>query len=486
MTSSKILFYLCVAFVVGIFLESVFETPQNILWGFLFLGVVGVFAGVKNPIIAIFGFCVLFLVLGILRMQISEFNIMNDKLSKLNDKEEIILTGVVNDEPDLKDNSQTLKVKVENCNNTILVTASRYPEYKYLDRLKITGKLETPMETEEFSYKNYLLKDYIYSVIYFPKIEKLGKPQGSTFSFVYSGILWIKDKMRNSIRNNFLPPQSSLLEGVILGDKHVISQDIKDKFRNTGLSHIIAVSGLHIVILSSIVMYILLMLGLWRNQAFYGAIIFILIYVALVGFPASAVRAGIMGIIYLLAQKLGRQTTSTRIIVLVAALMLLFNPLLLFYDVGFQLSFLAVLGIILLDPIIKSLVKIPSKYQNTLSLFTVTISAQIFTLPLIIYNFGNISFVSIFTNILILPVIPAIMLFGFLSSIAGIIWASLGWVISLPCYFLLSYVFWVVDVFSKPWAYKVIENVSWTWLAVFYIPLAVFLRYFNKKLYTRF
>ncbi|MFH1967848.1 MAG: ComEC/Rec2 family competence protein [bacterium] len=498
MTSSKTLFYLSLSFVVGIFINSLIKVPHIFIWGFLFLGILIIFAQFVirgNPLVI--GFCVLFFVLGILRMQISEFNVANDRLSKLNDSEEsIILTGTIIKEADIKDTSQKIKVKIDDFGSTVLVTTNRYPEYKYLDEVKITGKLQTPMETQDFSYKNYLLKDHIYSVMYFPKIEIIGKARGSPVSAVYSGTLWLKEKMRKSIQNNFLPPQSSILEGVILGDKSAIPQDVKDKFRITGLSHIIAVSGLHIVVLSSIIMSFLLFFGLGRNLSFYAVVAFIFAYVILVGLPASALRAGIMGVIYLLGQKLGRQAVGSRMIILAGAIMLLFNPLLLFYDVGFQLSFLAIFGLILLEPIIKNFIKllingffklkVKEKHENVLSLFTVTIAAQIFTLPIIIYNFGSVSFVSLFTNILILPIIYYVMFFGFLSSVAGVIFSSLGWLLSVPCYFLLTYVFWVVDVFSKPWAYKIISNVSWVWLVVSYIFLGVATRYFNRRLRTKF
>ena len=490
-------------------MESVIKIPQFVLWIFLLLGIFFIFSRYisRDPsrewksYFLVAGFCVMFLVLGILRMQISEFNIITDKLSKLNDKEKITLTGIVTDEPDLKDSSQSIKMKVDNYGDIILVTANRYPEYKYLDKLSITGKLQTPMETEDFSYKNYLQKDHIYSVMYFPKISALGGPAlgGENLNIMqraYSGILWLKEKMRDSIQNNFLPPESSVLEGVVLGDKSAISQDTKDQFRIAGLSHIIAVSGLHIVILTSIVMYFLILLGFSRNLSFYAVAVFITGYVVLVGLPASAVRAGLMAIVYLLGQKLGRQAIGTRMIVLAGALMLLVNPLLLFYDVGFQLSFLAVLGIILLEPILRYAIKflinqifkikIEQKYENIIMLFTVTASAQIFTLPVIIYNFGSVSLVSIFTNILILPVIPAVMLFGFLSSLVGIIFSSFGWLLSLPCYFLLRYVFYIIDLFSKPWAYQTFSDVPWIWIALSYLVLGVLTRYFNKRLRTKF
>jgi competence protein ComEC len=423
-------------------------------------------------------------------MQISEFNILNDKLSELNDKEPVVLTGIIIKEPELKDNSQKFKVKIGQ--SVVLATTNRYPEYQYLDIVEISGKLETPMETEDFNYKRYLLKDHIYSVMFFPEIKIIGKDSRGLTSGVYSGVLWVKEKLRDSIRNNFLPPNSSILEGVILGDKNAISQEIKEKFRVTGLSHIIAVSGMHVVISSSIVMIFLIYIGLWRNQAFYGAVIFIIVYVVLVGLPSSGIRAGIMGIIYLLGQKIGRQTVSSRTIVMSAVLMLLINPLLLFYDIGFQLSFLAVLGLIYLEPIIRNFIKllifkiskfkVKEKNENVIMFFSATISAQIFTLPIIIYNFGNISFVSPITNVLVLPVIYGIMLFGFLSSVAGIFITSLGWILSLPCYFLLNYFFWIVNIFSKPWAYSVVENVSWIWILISYLLLIFITGYFYKKI----
>ena len=179
MTPSKILFYFCISFVAGIFAESSFgiaqdkivKIPQIFLWGFLFLAITIIFTSLilasslrkrgsriwipffKGMTVA--GFCVLFFTIGVLRVQISEFNIENNQLRKLNDKGKITLVGAIIKEPDVRDNSQKIKIEIENPMEVILVTTSRYPEYKYLDKIKITGKLETPAETEDFSYKNY-------------------------------------------------------------------------------------------------------------------------------------------------------------------------------------------------------------------------------------------------------------------------------------------------------------------------------------------
>ena len=497
---SKILFYLCTSFIVGIFLESIIKIPHTFVRGILISIVALIIFSLlfirANNIYLIFSFCLIFCILGVLRMQIAEFNIENDQLAKLNNlPNQIILTGTIISEPDVRENSQKLKVKVvlpeQQINSVVLITTAKYPEFKYFDKIEITGKLQTPMENEEFSYKNYLMKDGIYSVMNFAKTEKKEKDRTFIFSYFYSVILDFKQKLRQSLQRNFLPPQGHILQGIILGEKSVIPQDLKSKLSAVGVSHIIAVSGTHVVILTAILLGLLLSLGFSRNQAFYFSVIFICFYVILVGLPSSGVRAGIMACLFLFAQKLGRQALSARIIVLAAALMLLQNPLLLFYDIGFQLSFLAVLGIITLEPILRHFLKfifkkfskndLKENFDNILMMLTATLSAQIFTMPIIIYNFGNISLVSPIVNILILPIVPYLMFFGFLSGVVGMVFSSAGWVLSFPCYFLATYFLKIIDIFYQPWAFKTIENTHWIWLLVLYLAIIFTTRYLNKR-----
>ena len=227
-------------------------------------------------------------------------------------------------------------------------------------------------------------------------------------------------------------------------------------------------------------------LGLWRTQAFYFAIVFLILFIIMVGFPASAVRAGIMGGMFLFAEKIGRMRVADRALVFAAALMLFHNPLLLRYDVGFQLSFLATLGIIYLMPVFQDyLKKIPIDFIK--SILAMTLAAQVFTLPILIYNFGYISLVSPITNILIVPFIPFIMIFGFVSGFLGMVWQALGWIFSLPVWFLLTYITKVVDFFSQlPFAYLTIENISWLWLLIAYLILAIITWHLNEKQKLKF
>jgi len=451
----------------------------------------------KRAGLALIGFCLIFLVLGVWRHQIIEFRIKNNEAilrgvrleasrRKYNDSEETIsFTGIIIREPDIRSNNIKLTVEPEEIRGKgkILVTTGKYPEYKYGDRLKIIGKLETPPVFEDFNYQDYLKKEGIYSVIYWPQIESFGEETGrGRASTVYVKILSFKNKLRESVYSSLSPPQSSILGAMILGDKSRMSNDLKEKLNIAGVRHITAVSGMHIVILSGILMSLLLSLGLWRGQAFYFSIILISLFIIMTGLQPSGIRAGIMGGLFLLGQKIGRKSVSSRSIVMAAALMLAINPLLLLNDVGFQLSFLAVMGIIYLAPIFKNWLKfIPQKFTALKKIMAMTFAAQIFTLPILVYNFGRISLVAPLTNVLIIPFVYWIMIFGFIFALVGMIWQTLGWILSLPCLFLLTYLTKIVDFFSRPWAAKTIEDVHWLWLIISYLILGFLTWWLNKR-----
>ncbi|MCK4520259.1 ComEC/Rec2 family competence protein [Candidatus Parcubacteria bacterium] len=487
MTASKILLCFCLSFIIGIFLNSFFNFSLALILFFLILGIllISIPPFSKKKGLVILGFCILFLSTGIYRQGIAELKIINNELRKYNDLEQkITLTGIVDAEPDTRENHTQLTIKINK--SKILVTAGAYPQYQYGDRLEIKGRLETPKVFEDFNYKDYLAKDGIYSVMYYPEIRKINEGRAFVGSLVYSKILGFKNKLRESIFQNLSPPQSSILGAIILGDKRRISDEWKQKLNITGTRHITCVSGMHIVILAGILMWIGMALGLWRTQAFYFAIVFLILFIIMVGFPASAVRAGIMGGMFLFAEKIGRMRVADRALVFAAALMLFHNPLLLRYDVGFQLSFLATLGIIYLMPVFQDyLKKIPIDFIK--SILAMTLAAQVFTLPILIYNFGYISLVSPITNILIVPFIPFIMIFGFVSGFLGMVWQALGWIFSLPVWFLLTYITKVVDFFSQlPFAYLTIENISWLWLLIAYLILAIITWHLNEKQKLKF
>jgi len=489
MTPSKILFWLCISFIVGIGFGSFFKIPLTVVRGIFVIAIILVFLYLwrKKNIFAVLGFCILFLAIGVMRFSIAELAVQHDSVRLLNDQpKKITLQGTIIDEPEIKNSLQKLKVKIEKTESIVLVVLGRSQEYRYLDVIKVTGYLKTPQEFESFSYKNYLLKDGIYSVMDFPAIEVISQKTDYTFfQFLYKEILWLKTLINSSIENQFSAPHDSLMKGILLGDDRSMPQEIKDKLTSAGVTHLTAVSGGNIVIIVTLLMATLLFVGFSRGQAFYCSVSCMWLYIIMIGFASSGVRAGIMGSLLLIAQQLGRQNTTSRTITLAAALMLLANPFLLRYDIGFQLSFASSLGIIYAKPLIDSFItfkcrfNLPKKQSKLKQFFTkkslelrdiisMTLSAQLFTLPLVLYSFGASSVVAPLSNLLILPIIPPLMSLGFISALLGTFSHFLGWVFALPCFAFLFYFFKILDIFYQPWALASTPNLSWFFIPLYY------------------
>jgi len=450
MTKSNILLATCLVFIGGLLVVSIFEISP--IWGFLYSS--------------------------------------KDKLSQSNDLDEkIILMGYVVKEPDERSNNTKLTVQTDQ--GKVLVTTRRYPEYKYGDELKITGKLKTPTEFEDFNYQGYLAKDGIYSVMYYPGIEASGKNYGN---FFHKTIYSFKGEVKQTAEKIMPPPEATIFEALTLGNKQGLTDSLKNQLNISGTRHITAISGMHIIILVKALMIILVGIGLWRGQAFYFTLAILVLFIIMIGAPASAVRAGIMGAILLFAEKIGRLNNSGRAVVFAGAIMLALNPLLLKFDVGFQLSFLAVLGIIYIKPIFDEWLNklLPKKLKNWFDegkirgqmpgIIAMTFAAQFATLPILVYNFGRISFISPLANVLIVPALPYVMGAGFIFSLAIVIWSFLGKILIWPVWFMFAYITKFVEWFSKiPFAAKEVSNVHWVWLAGDYVLLIGFLWWYRRR-----
>ena len=407
----------------------------------------------------------------ILILIISLFNGFKTKPEKVNQyyDQEVVLEGIIINEPEQRINQQKFEFKTENIPGNILVTTELYPKYKYGDKLKISGTLKEPAVFDDFDYRAYLSKDKIYLTIYYSNIKLIEQNQANWF---YQRIFNFKDKLRNVIEQTLLPPQSSVLKAIFLGDKYGLSNELKEKLNISGTRHIVAISGMHMIIMSQILLFLGLAVGLWRQQVFYFVLILLSIYILMIGAPASAIRAGIMAGLLLLAQKAGRLRSADRAVVFAATIMLLINPFLLKSDVGFQLSFIATLSIIYLKPILDEKTnKLPNPYQIK-DILTMTLAAQLGTLPILIFHFGRLSLISPLANLLIVPLLPVIMILGVILSFTGLIWLSLAKIIAWPVWFLLTYLIKVVDYLSAvPLAAYEFKSTSWIFLIIYYVIL---------------
>ena len=422
-------------------------------------------------------FCIFLLLLIGWRYQLAVLKIENNQLEEYFGQT-ISLTGIVIEEPEKREKTTRLIVRIERTEEKILITQWHYPQYEYGDRLKITGSLQEPQLLEDFDYKDYLAKKGIFGLMYQPEMELLEKNQANPVKRV---LISAKNRLKKGLNEIMPAPQSAFLEALLFGEENNISDEWKEKLNLSGTRHIAAVSGMNITILTFLVSDFLLFVGLGRSRAFYLSIVLIFFYISMVGAPASAVRAGIMACLFLTGQHIGRASSGSRAIFLTGTLMLFLDPLLL-GDIGFQLSFLAVMGLVYLQPVLFNLFKsIPDSGQLRYNL-SGTIAAQIFVFPILTYNFGQISFISPITNILILPLLPSATILGFISAFTSLVWQELGQFLSWPVWLMIDYLMRVVNWFSGiSWSSLFLENVSWLLLPVFYSFLALIVWRLNKR-----
>lgn len=470
MKKSSIFLYFCLTFILGVAVRSLFSF--DIFYSFIFLLLGLIFAVVfwSNFKIRLLFLGVIFLFLGLGRYEMSLPKIDENHIAFYNGQT-IEFVGQIAAEPDVREkhvkitvNSQQLTVNKRGIKvkGKVLVNYYKFSDFNYGDWVKIRCELETPgvIETDDngqdFDYGQYLSVKEIYSVCYRPElVEKIwfnrGTTRNSTRNYAeafYTGVINVKHKFKNIIDQNLSLPQSGLLEAMLLGYRRELSSEIIDQFSKTGISHIIAISGLHITIIAGLLFYFLMILGVPRQRSYWPALFILFLYVLMIGFRASAIRALIMGAALYYALVIGRLKNSINVLILAAVVLLLINPKLLMFDVGFQLSFLAVLGILYFYPLLEKWLAFITDRYKIRSLICLTLSAQVLTLPLIFYYFGHLPIVSPLTNLLILPILPVVMVGGIIMIFLGLIWSKLAFVMGIFLWVILSYVIKVAEILS--------------------------------------
>ncbi len=383
----------------------------------------------------------------------------------------------------------------------IAIKTRIYPEYSYGEKLSITCSLLEPENfiDSNFNYKKYLAKQGVWSVCASPVIQSSGKNSGNVFIKI---MLQLKNKIKSQMASLWPEPDNSLMAGLLYGSRKGLPQELVDNFSRTGVSHIMAVSGYNVSILAVALNIILIYIGFFRRQSFWFLISLILAFVFFTGATASVVRAGVMAVIILISQYIGRLSAVGRVLIYAAVIMLLLNPYLLIWDAGFQLSFLSTLGLVYLSPIIQSFVdnkmlqrrvsKVGTRHDFVKSknnfllvvvqIFITTISAIIATMPLVIYQFERFSIAAPLVNVLILWLVPWLMLFGFVSLIFSWLFFPLGQAVAWVAGFGLRYVIIIVDWFgNKSWSAVNIQISVWLMLIMYGLLVYVIARSGFKK-----
>lgn len=447
--------YIGIAWFIGLGLASLLPLPWTAWLGGVAAAGVGGLLFRQEPWLRLVFVCAAALGLGGARYVLALPTIDPGHVAFYNEAD-VILTGLVVDEPVPRDTTTRLDVRVEALTlaggatrpvtGRVLVNVERFPVIAYGTRLRLVGQLNEPPVFDTFDYREYLRRQGVHSVMLLPEVEVLAENEGSP---VYQAIYAFKDRAQAVINRLIPEPQSALLSGILLGNESGLDPALQEDFRRTGMTHIIAISGFNISILSGMLVGVAAPL-VGRRRAPWFALAGIAFYTIMVGADASVVRAAIMGSIYLIgARILGRPNFAYGSLFTAGILMTLWRPFSL-WDVGFQLSFAATLGLMLYADRFtrwtqrRLAQRLPAPTVTWLmgplsDAVMITLAAQLSTLPLMMYYFNQISLVSLIANPLILPAQPGLMLTGGLATLVGLLSPIVAQPIAWIAWLFLSY-----------------------------------------------
>lgn len=296
----------------------------------------------------------------------------------------------------------------------VLLTAARFPRYNEGDELKLTGSLE-PVESLAATnpdYAQYLTEQGIRLTIRFPDIAVLSTRP--------SLLAQARQRVRRQVERVFAEPEASLVLAVITGERGTLPEELEENFRLTGVTHLLSISGFHMSLMVGMLFLLLLLLPLspwWRT---FLALVLMWVYLAFIGWPPAATRAVLFWSATLIALRLGLLVSLPTVVLFALVSMVTYNPSLL-RDVGFQLSVLAVMGIGLVMFLARGyLPRRPWLHWLVLSML-VTLGATLTTWPIVLYRFGNVSFISPVANLLVQPVFPALMVISLVTLLLSVI-----------------------------------------------------------------
>jgi len=466
----RIFTILALFFLAGVLIASFVGLDFTRVWPIILLTIVClVFLAfvnllLRNTVLILISFTLIFLFMGIL--DYSWFESKNVVALPFNT--EIEISGKIVARPQVDFKNQKLIVEFrpnrtpgvgfggsENAKSRILITVPRFPAYKYDDILQITGTVTKPPVFDDFDYASYLKRYLVFGLINQPKsLVFLGHDQ-NIWGRLIGGLYDWSDHFESALNSVLTEPHASLAAGILLGVKRNIPDNLMTALNKTGLTHVIALSGYNITIMIFI-FSALFIPRLGRKRIFVYGLIFILLFVLMTGASSSVVRAAIFSSLILFAGLIGRQADQTNLILLAAVIMVIVNPFVLRYDVGFQLSFLAFAGLIYLSPLFKKMFerKRLKKLPDGIKLPLVeTLGAQLAVFPLIWWQFGRVSLIAPLANILVLPLIPLSMALIFITGIMSLIYFPLGQLSGFITWPVLEYVIKIVELLAKvPWA----------------------------------
>lgn len=370
----------------------------------------------------------------------------------------IKLSGLVKDDADVDSsgkmsiNLNDLRVDESKMAGIIRVTVDEF-DIKRGDVVKVDGKLQK-------GFGNYA------GSIYEAKVSEIVRPEPGDIARE------VRDWFAEAVKKAIDEPESSLGLGYLLGQRKALPADLVIALQAVGLTHIVVASGYNLTVLVRFARRLFIKIS--KYLATLSAMIMIVAFVMVTGLSPSMSRAGFVAAISLLAWYYGRKFHPITLLALAMAVTLIFNPSYGWGDIGWQLSFAAFGGVMIVSPLAQRYLFGDKKPGFVGQVLSETISAQLTTAPVLIMAFGQISNISVLSNLMVLPLVPLTMLLTFIAGIGGLILPSFAKIIGLPASWLLRYMIEVIKKFADlPWAVSAMKIEIWPVL-IYYLVLIGF------------
>lgn len=380
---------------------------------------------------------------------------LNNDLSYYAPIENIKLEGTVINEPKIDQNKISFELQPDLVTNPYIFLTNGKSivniyqndlDINYGDKIEIEGNLDLPPNAynpDEFSYRNYLEQQGIFSYIVADNINILERNTKKDFN---SFIINIRKKLLSTLNNSMPKDAVNIIGSLVFGAKATpVSKDIRDNFTELGLAHVLAASGMQISLIMSAGLLIIRFSRFNKLVGICLIIVSILFYMAMTGLPPSILRAGLLNIIILLIQYKRETPDTYKLLFLVSFIILLFNPLIL-YDVGFQFSVLATFGLLYISkPLEDKLTFIPTPLASVISMI---IAAQVMVLPLQIYHFGQFSFLFLISNLIAVLFINLLTYLSIITIFLGLIIPFIANITGSILYYILNIFLGIVSYLS--------------------------------------
>ena len=345
-------------------------------------------------------------------------------------------------------NSETQELINAKSYVTIQDSEDKIKNIKIGDTLELTGRVKLPLNAQnpsQFDYARYLQFKNTFSLIYVKdNWKKISEASDFTGKFL-SNLNDMRTKIIGIHANNIQSPMLEILGGIIFGDDAVNpDENTKNTFINSGIFHILAASGMNVTLIFGIWFFFARSLRLNYRFSIIAGMALILFYTCMTGFGPPIIRASLMLILILLGKLIDRTASTTALLFLVAFIMLMVNPLMIF-DIGFQMSFIVTFALILTAPLLSF--NIRNKIINyTLGACCIPVIAQLYAAPLQMFYFNTFSLYSVLANIAIIPVLSLVSFIGFISSIIALIPAAAQKICFIADFILNPFLIYIVKV----------------------------------------